>query len=344
MSLTRLRRFETKMGERLNVVGNKMNPEESLLDEKIKYVIFGVPEDIGVKANLGIGGADSAWLSFLHAFLNIQSNDFLEGSDVLLLGHFNFDEVARLIDNNAATSDEKIEAYRHAVNFIDEQVEALVKVIIQYKKIPIIIGGGHNNAYPALKGASKGLYKAELLQLAQLNCINLDAHADYRATEGRHSGNAFRYADEDGFLNKYFILGIHENYLQQNVWTDMVNNPFIDCITYEDIYVHEKRNFRQALADAVNFTSESYCGIEIDLDAIQNVLSSAVTPCGINVLDARQFINYVATYSNVAYLHICEGASRLADGRQDSGIGKMLSYLVSDFIKAHLMSTTNHKT
>ncbi len=344
MSLTRLRRFETKLGERLNVVGNKLDPEESLQDEKIKYVIFGVPEDIGVKANLGIGGADSAWLTFLHAFLNIQSNDFLEGSDVLLLGHFNFGEIAELIDNNAATPDEKIEAYRHAVNFIDEQVEALIKIITQHKKIPIVIGGGHNNAYPALKGAAKGLHKAEVLQFAQLNCINLDAHSDYRATEGRHSGNGFRYAKEDSFLNKYFALGVHENYLQQNVWSEMVNDRSISYITYEDIFIHEKRNFRQALTDAVNFTGESYCGIELDLDVIENVLSSAVSPCGINVLHARQFINYVATYSEVAYLHICEGASRLADGRQDSGIGKILSYLVSDFIKAHSLSTLNQKT
>lgn len=335
LSLTRLRRFETKLGERLQCVVNKLNPEESLQSEKIKYVVFGIPEDVGIKGNLGIGGADSSWLPFLNAFLNIQSNDFLEGENILLLGHFNFGELAQLIDNNAATADEKIEAYRHAVTFIDEQVEALVKIITQYKKIPIIIGGGHNNAYPALKGAAKGLYKAELLQLAQLNCINLDTHADYRAAEGRHSGNAFRYADEDGFLNKYFVLGIHENYLQQNVWTDMVNNPFIDCITYEDIFIHEKRNFRQAVNDAVNFTSETFCGIEIDMDAIQNVLSSAVTPCGIEILQARRFINYVATNSHIAYLHICEGAARLSDGRQDAGIGKMLSYLVSDFIKAH---------
>ncbi|MEI2708544.1 MAG: hypothetical protein V9E96_05930 [Chitinophagaceae bacterium] len=38
-------------------------------------------------------------------------------------------------------------------------------------------------------------------------------------------------------------MGLHENYIQQNVWMDMVNNPFIDCITYEDIFLHEKRTF-----------------------------------------------------------------------------------------------------
>ena len=212
---TRIRKFETKLGERINCINGNSSLESSLEDSDCKYILFGIPEDIGVKANQGIGGADSAWFSFLSAFLNTQSNDFLTGDGILLLGHFDFSEMKLLIESNAATPEERVEAYRHAVNIIDTEVENLVKVITQLKKIPVIIGGGHNNAYPALKGAAKGLYKAELLQLAQLNCINLDSHADYRPEEGRHSGNAFRYAEADGYLNKYCIIGIHENYLQQ---------------------------------------------------------------------------------------------------------------------------------
>jgi formiminoglutamase len=61
---------------------------------------------------------------------------------------------------------------------------------------------GHNNAYGCIKGAAKGLYKAGIIPLVQINAINLDAHADFRPLEGRHSGNAFRYADEDGLPGK----------------------------------------------------------------------------------------------------------------------------------------------
>ena len=42
----------------------------------------------------------------------------------------------------------------------------------------------------------------------------------------------------------------------------------------------------------------------------------------------------LAGESKPAYLHICEGATRLADGRADATSGKLISYLVSDFIKA----------
>jgi formiminoglutamase len=335
LSLTHVRKFETKLGECVLCSTNSLPLEEAISQTKAMYIVIGVPEDIGVRANLGKGGADSCWFPFLDSFLNFQSNDFFSGENVFIAGHFDFTDVRKLININAATGDEKLEAYRHAVNMIDDEVEELVKLVTQYKKLPVVIGGGHNNAYPAIKGAAKGLFKAEVLPLAQINCINLDAHADYRPLEGRHSGNAFRYADEDGYLNKYCVIGIHENYLQQNVWIDLLNNPFIDCITYEDIFINEKRTYIQAIAHATGFTEDNFTGIELDLDSIENVLSSAYSPCGITPHQARQFMNFVATDSKVAYVHICEGATTLENGEVNSTTGKLISYLVSDFIKSH---------
>ncbi len=334
LSLTRIRRFETKLGERVQLLADPGALERSLQNSSASFVLLGIPEDIGVKANLGIGGTDSAWLSFLQSFLNIQSNDFLEGGEILLLGHFDFSVIADLIEQNAHDFEEKLAAYRHAVNTIDDEVEQLIHIITQNKKIPIVIGGGHNNSYPCIKGAAKGFYKAGVIPLAQINAVNLDAHADFRPMEGRHSGNGFSYAEADGYLEKYCVIGLHENYLPQNVWMDMVNNPFIDCITYEDIFLHEKRNFLQAIAHATSFTDDTLCGIELDLDCIENTLSSASSPVGITTHHARQFISFVSSGTKVAYLHICEGATQLADGRKSDGTGKLISYLVSDFVKA----------
>jgi formiminoglutamase len=334
LTLTRIRRFETKLGERVQVLQNVNDLEASLRQSSAAFVVLGIPEDLGVKANYGTGGADTAWFPFLNAFLNIQSNDFLSGEEILLLGHFDFADVEGLIENNAHSFDEKVDAYRHAVHMIDEEVEQLIKIITSCKKIPIAIGGGHNNAYPLIKGAAKGLHKAEVVQLAQINCINLDAHTDYRPLEGRHSGNAFRYAEEDGYLQKYCVIGVHENYIPQNVWIDIANNPFFDFISFEDIFLHEKRNFIQAVAHATGFTDDSYTGIEIDLDSIEQTLSSAATPVGISPVHARQFISFAATDTKTAYLHICEGASFLTDGRKSETTGKLISYLVSDFVKA----------
>lgn len=337
LSLTKLRKYETKLGERLHCVQDPIQFESFLTTTKATYFLVGIPEDIGIRANSGIAGADSAWIPFLQSFLNIQSNDFLGGEDIVLLGHFDFGDMLYLIDNNAHGEEEKLEAYRHAVNTIDDEVETLIKIITEAKKVPIVIGGGHNNAYPLLKGAAKGWHKAGAIQLAQLNCINLDAHTDYRPLEGRHSGNAFRYAEEDGYLQKYCVVGLHENYLPQNVWIDFVNNPFLDCITYEDIFIHEKRTFLQAVSHAIEFTKDTLIGVEVDLDSVQNVLSSAFTPSGIQPIHARQYITHIAAGSRPAYLHICEGASRLSSGKADDSIGKLISYLVSDFVKGMKM-------
>lgn len=335
LSLTRLRRFETKLGERITTTKEDVELPTALAQLSSKYVVVGIPEDIGVLANGGISGTATAWLPFLQSFLNIQSNDFLEGSELTVLGYFDFGDMQYLIDRNAYDFNEKLEAYRHAVNTIDDEMESLIKAIVVAGKIPLVIGGGHNNAYPLLKGAAKGLHQLQKIPLAQINCINLDAHSDYRPAEGRHSGNAFRYAEDDGFLQKYCVVGLHENYLPQNVWMDIVNNPFIDVITYEDIFIHEKRSFRQAVSHGIDFTEDNFTGIELDLDVIENVLSSAITPSGISVLHGRQYVNLCAAHAKVAYLHICEGAAQLSSGQANETIGKTISFLVSDFVKMH---------
>ncbi len=333
-SLTNKRPFEIKLGERIHAISDTKNWKEALKYSTAKYIIAGIPEDMGVKANLGIGGAATVWQPFLSSFLNIQSNEFLTGEDILILGYFDFGDIDYLIEQNAYNAEELTAAYRHAVSIIDGEVEMLINEISFLQKIPLLIGGGHNNAYPIIKGVAKGLQKAGKLVLAQINIINLDAHADFRNTEGRHSGNAFRYASEDGYLGKYAMVGLHENYISQNVLMEIHNNPFIHYTSYEEIFLQEKTTFLQAVKQAIDFTEDTFTGIEVDLDCIENILCSAATPAGIKPVEARQFVTFVARAANAAYLHICEGATQLADGRTNVTTGKLISYLVTDFIKA----------
>jgi formiminoglutamase len=87
------------------------------------------------------------------------------------------------------------------------------------------------------------------------------------------------------------------------------------------------------VAHAAGFTNDTLTGIDLDIDCIEHTLSSAMTPVGIFPNHARQYLAYAAAVSKPAYLHICEGATRLSDGRTDATSGKLVSYLVSDFIK-----------
>jgi len=90
LSLTRLRRYETKLGEQVGVLEDDHSPE-AFQRLNAEYIVFGIPEDIGVQANLGMAGTSTAWLSFLQSFLNIQSNDFLNGEEVAIIGHFDLE-------------------------------------------------------------------------------------------------------------------------------------------------------------------------------------------------------------------------------------------------------------
>src|SRR5690349_473423 len=93
LSHTNIRRFVTRVGERVHVPDDKSNITTSIENSNCPYILFGIPEDIGIRANMGLGGADTAWNSFLPAFLNIQSNDFFSGDEVLMLGYFDFSEL-----------------------------------------------------------------------------------------------------------------------------------------------------------------------------------------------------------------------------------------------------------
>ena len=210
----------------------------------------------------------------------------------------------------------------------------MVKKIIAVGKVPIIIGGGHNNCFPIIQGVNEGLIYLNKLSTIGINVINLDAHSDFRVKEGRHSGNGFRYAFEAGCIKKYAMIGLHENYNPQSLIDEMSHKAAIIFSFWEDIFLRELITYPQAVQQAISFTQGNYTGIELDLDCVEKVLSSAITPSGISTLHARQYIYQTASLCQVAYLHICEGATLLEDGREDMVTGKLVSYLVSDFIKA----------
>jgi len=58
---------------------------------------------------------------------------------------------------------------------------------------------------------------------------------------------------------------------------------------------------------------------------------------GISANHARQYLTYVASDCKPAYLHICDGTTLVNNPGQDIFEGKLISYLVTDFVKAILM-------
>ncbi len=324
-SLTNQRPKETKFGEHVKILSNLQNIYDQLKDLDVKYVIFGIEEDTGVLANCGKQGTSRAWEAFLKVLLNIQSNSFTSASEVLILGKLHFEEYAEKLLKWDDKPNKQLKKARKFVEEIDKEVAHVVYSILKAGKIPIAIGGGHNNSYGMIKGTSLYLQQA-------IGCINFDAHSDFRPEEGRHSGNGFTYAFAEGFLKRYFIFGLHENYTSQNVLMNIKKLNAIDYITFEDICIRLKQDFNSQMDNALKHMDANPFGIEIDCDAIKDIPSSAMTPSGFQVEDARRFINFFAQCNEVKYLHICEAAP---DKSNENYVGKTISYLVTDFIRAN---------
>jgi formiminoglutamase len=64
-----------------------------------KYVLLGIPEDIGIRANYGRPGAASAWESAIKSIANIQHNRFCKGSQILVLGQIDVQEQMNEVEN-----------------------------------------------------------------------------------------------------------------------------------------------------------------------------------------------------------------------------------------------------
>jgi formiminoglutamase len=327
--VTNHRSGEIKFGERMLTVPVGADLSEFIKECPARFVLFGIPEDIGVRANFGRPGAASAWKSAISSIANIQYNSFCRGKELLVLGQLDvsaeMEEVQQL--DFHVTADRK--KMNELVERIDKEVTHIVTQLVRAGKIPIVIGGGHNNAYGMIKGTALAKGQA-------INAINFDAHSDFRILEGRHSGNGFSYAFEEGFLQQYFVFGLHENYTSKKVLItikDLVHR--VRYNTYDEIAIRGVKKFETELLNAERFITGSSFGIELDLDAIPNIASSAMTLSGFSVEQARQYIHRFGKNQNASYLHICEGAPELGDEKNQQLVGKLIGYLVTDFMKAN---------
>ncbi|MFC0605769.1 formimidoylglutamase [Winogradskyella pulchriflava] len=322
--LLKKRKGESKFGEHIQLLPNLTNIYDDIVNLDVKYVIFGISEDVGVYANYGNSGTYKAWDAVIKVLLNIQSNGFTNAKQVLVLGHLEYPERETMTALDASKK-KHINGARTFVETIDKDVTHIVSSIVKAGKIPIIIGGGHNNAYGNIKGSA-------LAKNSKINVINFDAHSDFRAEEGRHSGNGFSYAFAEGFLKSYFVFGLHENYSSDNLLKTLKKVKHIKYNTYEAIEVRNELDFNSELDVALNHISSKNFGIEIDCDAIENIPSSAMTPSGFSVKQARQFVNHFGQHENTCYLHICEAAPT---NKTATKVGKLITYLITDFIRAH---------
>jgi formiminoglutamase len=335
--VTNHRSGEIKFGEKMLTIPKGMDSIEFLKTSEAKFVLFGIPEDIGIRANYGRPGTVSAWDCAIKSIANIQHNRFCKGNQLLVLGQLDVSQEMQDVEKLDFNNFNDRTKLSQLVEIIDKEVSHIIYTIVKSGKIPIIIGGGHNNSYGNIKGTALAKGKS-------INAVNFDAHSDFRILEGRHSGNGFSYAYEEGFLKKYFIFGIHENYSSKSV-LDIIkkSEERLKYVTYDSINIRKDKDFNTELNNALRFIENDNYGIEVDLSAIPNIASSAMTLSGFSVEELRQFISFFGKNTNASYLHICEGAPELGEEKNSHLIGKLIGYLITDFIKSNNSLTQTQK-
>lgn len=292
------REGETKLGERIQFD----------VTEKTEYVILGISEDIGPRANHGNGGASLAFDAFLTKFLNMQSNRFLTGETVTIIGSI-----------HAVTDTKDVAKLRQSVTQLDDLVIGTLSRVDLSKKQLIVIGGGHNNAYPIIKALS--------IYHRSMHILNIDPHADCRPLEGRHSGNPFSTAIFEKLIGSYTVFGLHEQYNSEAIYDFLSTN---NCkTTFYEAYLDGK----SLSTDIESFIQEkgTSFGLEIDLDSIEGMPTSAFTPSGFSLQEIRQAVRKLSQH-NPKYLHLPEGAP--ISSHEKNIVGKALAYIVSDCIKS----------
>ncbi|NRD72308.1 formimidoylglutamase [Shewanella sp. VB17] len=296
--LVNLRAGETKVGQTSHVYNTELSLSQNLteaVNNGARFAILGIGEDIGPRANLGRGGSTDAFESAMIQFLNLQSNRFFNGKKCLVLGQIKTEDLQ--LKEGASASD-----LRANVEYLDERVIEISRQIMAAGLEPIVIGGGHNNAYGLLMAAKQTYNK-------KIAAVNLDPHSDFRPREGRHSGNGFSYAAASGALGHYHILGMHE--LKNSEETLAQLSAFGgQWHTLQSIWIRREISLTSALDEIVTTLNNSLLpvALELDLDAITNMPSSASTASGIPLLDALHYVYTIAKNTPCTYLHLAEAA------------------------------------
>lgn len=315
LQMVNLREGETKFGEEIQLVSSL----NELTDNTSKYVLLGIPEDIGVRANRGKVGAAKTWNAFLVSFLNIQRNQYNDPAQITLLGEIDCKDWLLRADQIKTSDSNYYSKLGELVSEIDQTVAHVIEAIVTSGKIPIVIGGGHNNAYGIIKGCAKALDKP-------IHVANIDAHTDLRPTDFRHSGNGFSYAMAENYLDRYSIFGLHKNYTSQAIFEEMNANSHIKFHFFEDCLHLTSLDKLIKMKSSLDFLKGKF-GVELDCDVIHSFNSSAITPSGFSLNVIRSFMKLIRKH-DIHYLHICEAIP------DDKGlVAKSISFLVSDYIR-----------
>lgn len=320
------REGETRIGQVLRAPQTWDDLLASIETESI--VILGIPESIGPRANFGRAGAEAGFAAFLSEFLNMQASGRIPLENVCIGGEIDCRDLMALAANLDAKQPTECHELRVLCAELDVRAEQVLQPIFQRGARVLLIGGGHNNAYPLLTSLACASGDA-------VGAINLDPHADFRPREGRHSGNGFHYAYAAGALAHYLVVSLHEA-KNSRATLDHLQDAGASYISIHQL----QESHLHAVMDEVLVQVQAWdraFGIELDIDAITAAPASAYNNAGVSLAEAQTFVRRLASLPPARYLHLAEAAPCCHPAGLTAGqkaVGQILSELVLTYILA----------
>lgn len=320
---------ETRIGQVIQCVQADTDYSSALaqyFSAGARVALVGVPESVGPQGNCGKGGAEDGWDAFLRIFMNYQATSAIPVDSLLVAGYVDCADVMEQVNGLNPETPQRLELLRRWCEDIDERVSDVVQPLFDIGFEVILIGGGHNNAYPLLRSLYKSGGEA-------CGAVNLDPHADFRLREGRHSGNGFSYAYEEGALANYHVVSLHEGKNTAASLAQLKDAGF----TYSTIHHIHLHSFEAALDEAAELAHRwpGPLGIEVDVDAIMQAPASALNYTGLSIREGYQFVARLAGLPSTRYLHLAEAAPAQHPAGTAAGMtaaGQLLSELTLAYL------------
>ena len=107
-----------------------------------------------LKETLGRPGAEGGWQAFLGSFANLQHTGLLSTHELLLVGSVDCSDLMSQAEPLDANNEHDLQTIRQLVERVDARVREVVEPLFVRGFEVVLVGGGHNNAYPLLKSLS----------------------------------------------------------------------------------------------------------------------------------------------------------------------------------------------
>ena len=253
-------------------------------DKRMKGGLVGFPDDIGIENNNGRPGAKEGPQAFRQRFFKLGGTH----------------SVKEMIED---TGDVQIE--RDDISGNHERAIERVKECHQQYSFSLIIGGGHDYAYPHLRGV-----RDSYGENYRLGCINIDAHLDLRSDhDAILSGSPFYMALDRKVLTgpQLVEFGIHYYCNSQALWEYAHTNQ-VNVVPFDRLRNGKAVDeFRESLEELCELCDGVV--ISLDLDAVQAASApgvSAPAPEGFSPSDIMAMIEMGAREDKVESLGIYE--------------------------------------